>query len=1246
MEIPGRLIITKVVLENFKSYAGVIVIGPFHTSFTAVVGPNGSGKSNLLESLLFAFGKRARKMRLNKLSELIHKSQAFPSLKYAKVEVHFENILDDPSGSSTVPDSQFILSRTVQYNNISVYKINGTETTYEHVTNTLKSRGIDLEHNRFLILQGEVEQIAMMKPKASEDGKGGLLEYLEEIIGSDVYICEIQAMEKMLEDIAEKVTSRKIYAEQAIKALESLAEPMKQALVFLDHHQHLLELKNLKFQLFQVKTHNTLRSTKEEDCKIEKEMKVLEEEYMRKRQLHLETINEYETKLSELHYLKRQDTIIQAQMTDLMKADSEHNEYIKQYANKIKNCREEREMERKRIEDARNFIGDIKEKLPGINNHINEIKEERERAEEEFRKINSEVMAATSQYYIKKDAIEKELQPIKREMGKLKADLETNKQNITTYEQDKDKCNQELHRLSTDSHQIESEISNKTQDQNRYIEQLTEINKKIKSISSELHILMSESASIGKSINDHKRILSDIENDEKSTESASKLVREILNAKHSGILKGIIGRLGDLGKIDQIYDIAISSSSNMFDYIVVEKVVNGEDLLAFVRDHHLGKINIIILEKIQNFNYKNFKSPDPRALRLFDLLEFSDEKIGNAFYLALRNTLVTNSLEEARTIAFDSNKRWKVVTKSGEVINPTGEMMGFSRPYSGKVKLKEKVSHSDKISRSDLTISLNQLNQKIEKVNMEIRAAEGTLANEQSSKNRVENELKIIQSELQGRKENLSQLQNRLKSLQERLSEFSDLDIARFHELMKKNENAMGKLEKVMKIKTDEIARIEEIVDESGGEEFRELKKRRTYLVQTEERLEQDYNKELKKLCQFEKDSERYNQKIEKIDRDIEQTLAQLNERKEKKQNLNIISEEKVIQSKQISIEIISKSEELTILDSQKDSVKSEFSAIAISRESLKERKKEATIKLKHSEDELQRLHDKIENNRQEYLQQNFEFLTVVNSDCNHEDSRKNSDPLRFAIDTLFTSEKLSLLEASLPLIISQEKELSEILSGSSLNLSIIKDYEARKHDKILKETQFTEIKDIETQQKSRYIELKHLRLHDFTRGFVEISNQLRAMYRRITRGGDAELEFADSTDPFAEGIIFTVRPPHKSWKKMTNLSGGEKTLSSLALVFALHYYKPNALYVMDEVDAALDFQNVGVIATYIKARTKNAQFIVVSLRYQLFELADRLVGIYKIQDVSSSLTISPHFFLENNSENVIVKQTVNNINA
>jgi structural maintenance of chromosome 4 len=159
------------------------------------------------------------------------------------------------------------------------------------------------------------------------------------------------------------------------------------------------------------------------------------------------------------------------------------------------------------------------------------------------------------------------------------------------------------------------------------------------------------------------------------------------------------------------------------------------------------------------------------------------------------------------------------------------------------------------------------------------------------------------------------------------------------------------------------------------------------------------------------------------------------------------------------------------------------------------------------------------------------------------------------------------------------------------------------------------------------YEDLRRKRLEMFMEGFGHITLKLKEMYQMITLGGDAELELVDSLDPFSEGIVFSVRPPKKSWKNISNLSGGEKTLSSLALVFALHHYKPTPLYVMDEIDAALDFKNVSIVANYIKERTKNAQFVIISLRNNMFELADRLVGIYKTDNCTKSVTINPKAF-------------------
>lgn len=146
---------------------------------------------------------------------------------------------------------------------------------------------------------------------------------------------------------------------------------------------------------------------------------------------------------------------------------------------------------------------------------------------------------------------------------------------------------------------------------------------------------------------------------------------------------------------------------------------------------------------------------------------------------------------------------------------------------------------------------------------------------------------------------------------------------------------------------------------------------------------------------------------------------------------------------------------------------------------------------------------------------------------------------------------------------------------------------------------------------KKRCDDLRRLRLEGFMQGFSLISLRLKEMYQMITMGGNAELELVDSLDPFSEGILFSVMPPKKSWKNISNLSGGEKTLSSLALVFALHHYKPTPLYVMDEIDAALDFRNVSIVASYIKERTKNAQFIVISLRNNMVRCAE-IVSYHK----------------------------------
>ncbi|KAK5278860.1 Structural maintenance of chromosomes protein 4, partial [Exophiala xenobiotica] len=166
-----------------------------------------------------------------------------------------------------------------------------------------------------------------------------------------------------------------------------------------------------------------------------------------------------------------------------------------------------------------------------------------------------------------------------------------------------------------------------------------------------------------------------------------------------------------------------------------------------------------------------------------------------------------------------------------------------------------------------------------------------------------------------------------------------------------------------------------------------------------------------------------------------------------------------------------------------------------------------------------------------------------------------------------------------------------KVSSASGIDLSVTVEYRRRCEEVTSRTSDLKSAVKRRDAAKTRLTDLRNLRLTQFMTGFTTISSHLKSMYQLITLGGNAELELVDSLDPFSEGILFSVMPPKKSWKNTGNLSGGEKTLSSLALV--------------------------SIVAGYIKERTKNAQFIVISLRNNMFELAERLVGIYKVNHMT-----------------------------
>lgn len=251
-----------------------------------------------------------------------------------------------------------------------------------------------------------------------------------------------------------------------------------------------------------------------------------------------------------------------------------------------------------------------------------------------------------------------------------------------------------------------------------------------------------------------------------------------------------------------------------------------------------------------------------------------------------------------------------------------------------------------------------------------------------------------------------------------------------------------------------------------------------------------------------------------------------------------------------------------------------------------------------------------------------------------NEMSQKQDDPDKMQVDDVddidsdtkelpqYSTEQLAQLKIAEAMTIKAVLH-EEIHNLDKPNFKILEEFKKRTQQYNDKANEVAEVLKLYNDHIEMINKVRQRRRDEFMASFRKITIKLKEMYQMITLGGDAELELVDSLDPFSEGINFSVRPPKKTWKVISNLSGGEKTLSSLALVFALHYYKPSPLYVMDEIDAALDFKNVSIIAYYIKERTKNSQFIIISLRSNMFEKANVLVGIYKTNDCTATSAIT-----------------------
>ncbi|KMZ71392.1 Structural maintenance of chromosomes protein [Zostera marina] len=1214
-----RLFIKEMIMRNFKSYAGEQRVGPFHKSFTAVVGPNGSGKSNVIDSMLFVFGKRAKQMRLNKVSELIHNSSNHQNLEKAEVSVHFQEIIDLDDGTyEVIKGSDFMITRTAFRDNSSKYYINDKGSSFTEVTKKLKGKGIDLDNNRFLILQGEVEQISLMKPKSQGPHDEGFLEYLEDIIGTNQYIEKIEEINGQLESIIEKRSGVVQLVKLAEKEKDSLEDAKNEAEAYMLKELSLLRWKEkaIKFASDDAISHAV---------EIKNNASNLEESLKNERQIILDkstTLNDLEVKHNEL--MKTHEEL----SNDLMKSKNQFKEFERQdvkYREDLKHSKQKiKKLEDKLVKDSSKIDEIVRESekstnlIPKLEVEIPKLQQILMDEESVLEKIRESSKEETEKYRLKLAEVHSELEPWEKQriLHKRKYDVSFNECNIL--KEKHDACRKAFENSKAQMDDISNKIKTKnviiSDTNNDLLKHKTEASQaremEQECIKQQDLLIPMEQAARQKVA----ELLSVME----SEKSQGSVLKAILQAKESKEIDGIYGRLGDLGAIDAKYDISISTACPGLDYIVVETAAAAQACVELLRKKNLGVGTFMILEKQMNHLQKmRMKVNTPENVpRLFDLITVENERLKLAFYATLQNTIVAKDLDQATRISYGKNNEFRrVVTLEGALFEKSGTMSGGGgKPKGGKMGTSIKATVSADavaIAEKDLAELVDQLNGLREKVSHCIKVYQ--------SLDRVIMQLEMTllksQKEIDNLNEQYCYIEKQLSSLRDAAEPRID-ELDRLKELNKCLSEEEEELEKIFRCSVklkEKSAELQKMIEMAGGEQLKKQILKVTNIQEDIEKTSTEINRHKVLISTNQKTEKKLTKAIEESKKEKEKTVIA------KEKMCDVFKE---IEQKAFLVqENYSKTQAL--IDQHKEvltEAKENYSKVKKTMDDLRAAEVDSEYKLQ----DMKKLCKEWEMKRKELVKR-LDDIKVELSNHMQQVQKDAIDPEKIQealsagsinndCDLKRASEMVALFEA-------QMKEMRP-------NLDSISEY--RKKTSLYNER--VEELNSATQErdnlKNQYDDLKKRRLDEFMSGFNIISLKLKEMYQMITLGGDSELELVDSLDPFSEGVVFSVRPPKKSWKNISNLSGGEKTLSSLALVFALHHYKPTPLYVMDEIDAALDFKNVSIVGHYVKDRTKDAQFIIISLRNNMFELADRLVGIYKTNNCTKSITIDPGCFV------------------
>lgn len=1158
-------------VHGFKSFANKIVF-KFHDGITAIVGPNGSGKSNVADAVRWVLGEQsAKQLRGSKMEDVIFAgTQMRKPMGYAYVAI----TLDNSDHKLPIDYEEVVVARRVYRSGESEYLINNNTCRLRDVQELFLDTGIGKE-GYSIIGQGQIDKILSGKPEDRRelfDEAAGIVKYKKRKAAAEKELAEEQLNLSRITDILSEI-------EKQVGPLQKQSEVAREYLRLKE------ALKNLEINLFLMEYERSEKNKAELDGRIQ----IVSDELERANSAYDNTKQEYERLETELEQFSAEIDRKKEQRTQFLMMVQEKEGEIRLMQEKISSIQ---------ISDSH-----FKQRYDALLAETQAKEEELSRYDKDYEAAESEL----AQMAKAQEAKEAELEQIRERISGYAAKIEECNRLILRSMDQNTEIRANLQRFETLEEQNTLKKAELTQkillhksEEAQYQDEVTKCNEVLEGITAKIadkkHRMEEQESTITKIRQTVSELSTKIEQAERrKIEEASKLealrnlterydgygnaIRKVMERKQD--TPGVIGVVADIIKVDSKYETAMETALGAsIQNIVTKDEATAKKMVEYLKANKFGRATFLPLTSI---TVKALGQNQDQAAKEAGVIGYANTLVHVAkeyeelMKYLLGRVLVVDTMEHALSLARKYHYTLRIVTLEGEQLNPGGSISGGAYKNNSNLLGRRREMEDGEKKIAELKAQVAELAGEREKLQKQREAASQNLLTERE-------ELQALFLEQNTAKISLSQANDRLEALKANyasieeeveLLESKNRDHAtgaeQLKNRLKENQNAIKEAQKTISDATLHMA--------ADKEEEQILSEENSKLLLA--RAGQEKNLQFVQQNKY-----RLLGELHRLGRELEELKNENNSTKERieEQEQGIVTAKENIAAWQTAIAELEKN--LEELEAKKEEINKGHKNFFAKREELSKQISELDKESFRLTNQVERLQEAM-NNQADYMWNEYEITVEL--------AKKFKDE-------------------TLPSYTAVKKEISELRSGikalGDVNVNAIEDYRNLSERYELYSNQRNDLVEAEEALMKIIEQLDMEMRKQFEEKFLAIKEQFDVVFRELFGGGKGTLELMEDEDVLTAGIRINAQPPGKKLQNMMQLSGGEKALTAIALLFAIQNLKPSPFCLLDEIEAALDDSNVGRYAKYLHKLTQNTQFIVITHRRGTMAASDILYGI------------------------------------